>query len=60
MSAALACPICLRSDGIEWEERLDFYEEAVDCVCPRCEESWRVYLQPHQMLRLELFRTAGG
>ena len=60
VNAALACPICLRGDAIEWEQELDVYDESVDCHCPHCGEQWRVYLQPQQMLRLELLRSAGG
>jgi hypothetical protein len=50
--ASLACPICLRSDDLEWHGALDGYDPSVECRCPRCEESWRVYLEPQQALRL--------
>ena len=50
--ASLACPMCLRSDDLEWHAALDGYDPSVECRCPRCEESWRVYLEPQQALRL--------
>jgi hypothetical protein len=52
--ASLACPICLRSDEVEWHEALDGYDPSVDCRCPCCDESWRVYLEPQQALRFAL------
>ncbi|HTX10235.1 MAG TPA: hypothetical protein VME22_16560 [Solirubrobacteraceae bacterium] len=52
--ASLACPMCLRSDDLEWHAALDGYDPSVECRCPRCEESWRVYLEPQQALRLAL------
>src|SRR5919201_1291387 len=52
--ASLACPICLRSDDLEWHAALDGYDPSVECRCPRCEDSWRVYLEPQQALRLAL------
>jgi len=54
VTAALACPICLRSDEIEWEAALSGYDPSVQCRCPGCEERWRVYLAPHQALRLSV------
>ena len=56
--ASLACPICLRSDGLEWHAALDGYDPSVECRCPRCEESWRVYLEPQQALRLAFMGAA--
>ncbi len=50
--ASLACPMCLRSDDLEWHAALDGYDPSVECRCPRCRESWRVYLEPQQALRL--------
>jgi hypothetical protein len=50
--ASLACPMCLCSDDLEWHAALDGYDPSVECRCPRCEESWRVYLEPQQALRL--------
>ena len=52
--ASLACPICLRSDEIEWHAALDGYDPSVECRCPRCDETWRVYLEPQQALRFAL------
>ena len=54
VEAALACPLCLRSEDIEWEAALDGYDPSVECRCPRCEERWRVYLAPHQALRMSV------
>jgi hypothetical protein len=54
VEAALACPICLCSDAIVWEAALDGYDPSVECHCPACEERWRVYLAPHQALRLSV------
>ena len=52
--ASLACPICLRSDEVEWHAALDGYDPSVECRCPCCVESWRVYLLPQQALRFAL------
>jgi hypothetical protein len=52
--AALACPLCLRGDEIEWSAALHGYDPSVQCRCARCEERWRVYLAPEQALRLGL------
>jgi hypothetical protein len=52
--ASLACPICLRSEGVEWHAALDGYDPSVQCHCPACEERWRVYLDPQQALRVGL------
>jgi hypothetical protein len=54
VTAALACPICLHSDEVEWHAALDGYDPSVACRCPRCDERWRVYLAPFQALRLGL------
>ncbi len=54
VTASLACPICLRSDEVEWEAALDGYDPSVQCRCPSCEERWRVYLEPQQALRFGL------
>jgi hypothetical protein len=54
VTASLACPICLRSDDVEWEAALEGYDPSVECRCPRCEERWRVYLAPQHVLRLGL------
>lgn len=57
--ASLACPVCLRGE-IEWELQGDGYDPSVECVCHRCEESWRVYLTPYQALRLGLMAVRAG
>jgi hypothetical protein len=54
VSASLACPLCLRSDGIEQRPALDGYDPSVECACHRCDVRWRVYLQPLQALRFSL------
>jgi hypothetical protein len=54
VSASLACPLCLRGDGVEWRSALDGYDPSVECRCPRCDLRWRVYLQPLQALRFSL------
>jgi hypothetical protein len=54
VSASLACPLCLRSDGVERGAALQGYDPSVECGCPRCGVRWRVYLQPHQALRFSL------
>jgi hypothetical protein len=52
--ASLACPICLETEDVEWEAALEGYDPSVQCLCPHCEESWRVYLAPQQVLRFGL------
>lgn len=54
VSASLACPLCLRSEEVRWEGALDGYDPDVECLCPACNERWRVYLAPEQALRLGL------
>ncbi|TMM03375.1 MAG: hypothetical protein E6G05_08075 [Actinobacteria bacterium] len=54
VSASLACPVCLRGDGVERHPALDGYDPSVECGCPRCDVRWRVYLQPLQALRFSL------
>jgi len=54
VSASLACPVCLRGDGVERHPALDGYDPSVECCCPRCDVRWRVYLQPLQALRFSL------
>jgi hypothetical protein len=54
VTASLACPICLRSEQVQWEAALDGYDPSVQCRCPTCEERWRVYLAPQQALRFGL------
>ena len=54
VAAAFACPLCLRGEEIEWRAALGGYDPSVECHCPSCDERWRVYLAPHQALRLGL------
>jgi hypothetical protein len=54
VEASLACPICLQSESIDWVAALDGYDPSVECRCPSCDERWRVYLAPHQALRLSV------
>ena len=58
--ASLACPMCLRSDDVEWVAALEDYDPSVECHCPRCEERWRVYLAPQQVLRFGLMDVTAG
>lgn len=60
VTASLACPICLHSDDVEWDAGLEGYDPSVECRCPRCEERWRVYLAPHQVLRVGLMPGRTG
>ena len=52
--ASLACPICLRAANVSWRLDADGYDPSVECVCDRCEQSWRVYMTPYQALRIGL------
>jgi len=52
--ASFACPICLHGDEVEWELDADGYDPSAQCLCRRCEESWRVFVTPDQALRLGL------
>jgi len=54
VTASLACPVCLGSEDVEWSAALEGYDASVQCWCPRCALQWRVYLAPHQALRLGL------
>ncbi len=54
VEASLACPLCLRADTVEWHASLEGYDPSVECRCPSCQESWRVYLAPEQTLRFGL------
>jgi hypothetical protein len=60
VSAALACPLCLRCAGVTWEGALDAYDPSVRCHCRRCEVCWYVHLQPQQALRLGLLERSAG
>jgi hypothetical protein len=57
VAASLACPICLRTEDVEWEDTLEGYDPSVQCWCPSCQELWRVYLAPFQALRLGLMHA---
>ncbi len=59
VTASLACPVCLRADGVRWDAALDGYDPFVECRCPSCDHSWRVYLAPQQALRLGLMNAHG-
>jgi hypothetical protein len=52
--ASLVCPICLSGTAVDWVLAGDGYDASVLCVCDRCEQTWLVYLTPHQLLRLGL------
>ncbi len=54
VNASLACPVCLRSEDVEWQGTLEGYDPSVRCVCPTCQARWRVYLAPEQALRVGL------
>jgi hypothetical protein len=55
VTASLACPLCLRSEQVEWSAAFDDgYDSSVECSCPECSTRWRVYLQPLQALRFSL------
>ncbi len=54
VAAALACPLCLCAEEVEWEAALGGWDPSVHCHCPGCEVTWRVYLAPHQALRLSV------
>jgi hypothetical protein len=56
VSASLACPLCLRARQVEWELEADNegYDASVRCECGGCRRGWRVYIAPHQALRLSL------
>jgi hypothetical protein len=58
VAASLACPICLRSEEVEWDAALEGYDPSVECWCPQCAQRWRVYLAPQQALRLGLMVAA--
>lgn len=54
VEASLACPLCLRCESVRWEAALDEYDPSCECQCMSCGERWRVYLSPHQALRLSV------
>jgi hypothetical protein len=56
--ASLACPFCLRSEDVDWHFQSGGYDPSVECACPCCEERWRVFIAPHQALRLALLESS--
>jgi DNA-directed RNA polymerase subunit M/transcription elongation factor TFIIS len=58
VTASLACPLCLRTEEVEWRARLQGYDPSVQCRCVACNERWRVYLTPDQALRIALMQHA--
>ncbi|HEY1715027.1 MAG TPA: hypothetical protein VGG07_19145 [Solirubrobacteraceae bacterium] len=57
VQAALACPVCLRVEDVEFHDSLEGYDPSVKCRCPSCHTRWRVYLAPDQVLRLGLMHA---
>ena len=58
--ASLACPVCLCGADVTWELGQDLYDPSVACQCPRCLQSWLVYLTEDQALRLGLMAVRAG
>jgi hypothetical protein len=56
--ASLACPFCLRSDDVDRRFLSRGYDPCLECVCPRCEERYRVFMTPNQALRLVLLESS--
>jgi hypothetical protein len=54
VEASLACPLCLQSERVQWRAAFDEYDPSCACHCLACDERWRVYLAPHQALRLSV------
>jgi hypothetical protein len=54
VQASLACPVCLRSEQVAWDEALEGYDPSIRCECVSCQRQWSVYLAPEQALRLGL------
>lgn len=52
--ASLACPVCLSSEEVQWRLEDEGYDPSVQCDCLRCKQTWRVYMTPHQSLRVGL------
>jgi hypothetical protein len=57
VSAALACPFCLRAGEVQSEDSLEDYDPSVQCGCSSCHARWRVYLAPQQALRVGLMHA---
>jgi hypothetical protein len=45
---------------VRWEAALEGYDPSVECLCPACEERWRVYLAPEQALRVGLMHASAS
>jgi DNA-directed RNA polymerase subunit M/transcription elongation factor TFIIS len=58
VSASLACPLCLHDAEVSWYLESDGYDPSVQCHCTRCDQRWRVYVEPQQELRLGLMPVA--
>ena len=54
VQASFACPLCLCVEEVQWTAALDEYDPSCECHCGSCDERWRVYLAPHQALRLSV------
>jgi hypothetical protein len=59
VAAALACPVCLRSETVAWEAALQGHDPSVRCSCEHCGQRWRLYLAPEQALRFGLMDRRG-
>lgn len=59
VTASLSCPICLGEEAVRWRQRLEEWEDSVECHCAHCGARWEVYTEPEQALRLELLRAHG-
>ena len=57
VAASLACPVCLRAEGVGRWEALEGYDPSVSCRCPSCDMEWSVYLTPEQALRIGLMHA---
>ena len=60
VTASLACPLCLCDGGVDWLLCTDGYDPSVECRCTSCNALWRVYVTPHQELRLGLMASAAA
>jgi hypothetical protein len=58
VTASFACPLCLHDRPVRWVLHEDGYDPSVECRCTRCNQVWRVYVTPHQQLRLGLMASA--
>ena len=58
-----ACPVCLRAGDVAWAagtRTRDGYDASVRCECGAAGVDWRVYVAPHQALRLSLLAAPGA